>query len=818
MDTLLQDIRFGIRVLIKRPGFASLAVIALALGVGANTAIFSAVEAILLRPLPYEKPEELVSLWETDVDTGGQQSFSAANFVDWQEQCRSCSHMSMFDLLSMNLTGGQDPERVPVAAVSANLFDTLAARPEFGRSFLPDEEKPGANRVVILSHGIWQRRFGADSAIVGQTLNLNGVVREVIGVMPAGFQFPLPNMARNLGEFTGSADIWVPLPLARNQLSRTNHNRAGLARLNPGVTVAQAQAEMDAISRGLGERYPDSNSKVGVKLVALHKQVVGDVRLSLLVLFASVGFVLLIACVNVANLLLARAAGRRREVAVRLALGAGRSRIVRQLMTESLMLALCGGAAGFLLALWGMDLLIGQIPSGVYGVGTIGVDPLVFLFTLATTLATGLLFGLAPALHGSKPDLNESLKEGSGAVVPGSRRQGLRSLLIVSEVALSLVLLIGAGLTIRSFARLRSVDTGFARENVITAQFSLPGSKYQNQQKWADFYKRSLERLEGIPGVQAVGMVSHLPLSGSDAAFSFEIEKHPTGPDGRSPWARIRAATPDYFKAMGIPLIGGREFDDRDAQGKPAVLIISEQMAERYWPGEDPLGKRISFDFDRKQSGKANWIDVVGVVKGVRHSNVKTEPEPQMYVPYEQLCTSSMSVVVRSAADQEAMIGAIRDAIHQIDGDQPIYNVRATSELVSESAAGSRFTTLALTVFAGVALLLAIVGIYGVMSYLVAQRIREIGIRMALGAQRRSVMRLVVGHGMKLALAGVAIGLVGAFGLTRLMSSLLFEMSPTDPLTFAAVSLILAAVSLVATYVPARRASRVDPMLALRHE
>jgi putative ABC transport system permease protein len=818
MDSFLKDVRYSFRVLLKNRGFASMAVLALALGVGANTAIFSAVEAILLRPLPYQNPDQLVSLWETDVESGGNLSFSAANFVDWREQSRSCAHMSMFDLQSMNMTGGEEPERVTVAAVSANLFDTLAAQPQLGRTFLTEEDKPGAPRVVVLSHALWQRRFGADPDVVGQTITLNGIVREVVGVMPARFQFPLPNMARNLGEFTGSAEVWVPLPLALNQLSRTNHNRAGLARLNPGVTLAQAQAEMDAISRGLAERYPDSNSRLGVKLVALHQQVVGDVRLSLLVLFGSVGFVLLIACVNVANLLLARAAGRQREIAVRMALGARRSRIVRQLMTESVMLALCGGAAGFLLALWGMDLLIRQIPSGVYGVGKIGIDPLVFGFTLATTLVTGLLFGLAPAIQGSKPDLNASLKEGSGAVVPGSRRQRLRSLLIVFELALSLILLIGAGLTLRSFARLRSVDTGFARENVLTAQIALPGSKYQNQRQLAEFYKRSLERIGEIPGVQATGMVSHLPLTGSDAAFSFQIEGRITPPDGETAWARIRAATPDYFRAMGIPLSDGREFDERDVEGKPRVLIINEQMADRCWPGENPLGKRISLDFDRKQPGKAKWIEVVGVVKGVRHSSVKTEPEPMMFVSYQQLCTSWMSVIVRSAVDQGTMTTAIRDAIHQVDKDQPIYNVRATSELISESAAGSRFTTLALTSFAGVALLLAMVGIYGVMSYLVAQRTREIGIRMALGAQRQGVIRLVVGHGMKLALTGVALGLAGAFALTRLMSSLLFEMSPTDPLTFAVVALVLALVSLGASYGPARRASRLDPMRALRHE
>jgi putative ABC transport system permease protein len=818
MEGIVQDIRYGWRILKAHAGVSMIAVAALALGIGANTAIFSAVRAILLRPLPYAQPEQLVSLWETDATSGGKFSFSGANFADWSEQSTTCSQMTMFDLLSMNLTGLDRPERVTVVAASPNLFDTLHAHARLGRTFLPGEDRPNAPRVVVLSDKLWRTRFGADPAIVGQTINLNSIAREVVGVMPPDFEFPLSNMTRGFGEFTGGAELWVPLPFDRSQVSRNNHNHAGVARLAAGVSIKQAQSEMDSISRGLSERFPDSNGSVGVMLVPLHEQVSGDVQSSLLVLFGAVGFVLLIACVNVANLLLARASARHKEIAVRMALGAERSRIIRQLITESLLLAIAGAVAGFLLALWGIELLVRQIPPGVYGVNRIGVDLQVFVFTFVLSMLTGLLFGLAPAMQTSKPDVSDWLKEGSRGLVSGSRNRRLRSLLIISEVAISLVLLVGAGLMIRSFEKLQSVDTGFEHDKIVTAQLSLPAAKYREQRQWVAFYRESVERLMQIPGVESAGMVSHLPLSGEDAAFSFEIEGQTRSSADQPPWAKIRAATPNYFRAMGIPLISGREFNDADAEGRPAVLIVNDEMARRYWPGESALGKRISFDSASKQSGQPNWIEIVGIVKGVRHANLQTEPTPQMYVSYQQLCVPSMSIVVRTTRESPAIAGAMQEAITGVDKDQPIYNVRTVSQLIGNSAARSRFTTLALTMFAAVALSLAVIGIYGVMSYAVSQRTREIGIRIALGAPTRGVLKLIVGQGIALAGAGVLLGLAAAFALTRVMGSLLFQVSATDPATFGIVALVLLGVAWAACFGPARRASRVDPIIALREE
>src|SRR5262245_15368281 len=817
IEKLIQDLRYGARMLLRKPGFTLIAVITLTLGVGANTAIFSVAQAVLLRPLPYDQPERLVSLWETDMRRGGRISFSAANFIDWRAQNQVCSQMAAFVPVSVNLTGRDEPERISGLAASANLFQLLGAQAELGRVFLTDEDEPGAAPVVVLSYGLWRRRFGADPQIVGQTLTLDGVSRTVIGVMPPGFQFPLPNMTRGHGEVTGGAEAWLPLVFNPAGLNRSNHNHAGVARLKPGVTLQQAQAEMDAISRRLELQYPDTNTNLGIRLVPLHEQVVGDMRSSLLVLFGAVGFVLLIACVNVANLLLARAAARRKEIAIRAALGAGRGRLIGQLLTESLMLAIGGGGLGFLLGLWGVDALIAVVPAGMYGVERISLNAWVLGFTFAVSILTGLLFGLAPALQASKPDLNVSLNEGSRSVADSLRRHRFRSLLVVSEVALALMLLVGAGLMIKSFLRLQRVDMGFRRENVMTANLALPAAKYREQRQWAAFYKQTLERAAALPGVQFAGIVSHLPLSGVDARFSLAIEGRPQSPTEQAPAARIRAASPDYFRAMGISLLAGRQFTDGDTEDKPRALIINEEMARQYWPGEDPLGKRITFDED-KRAEDATWPQVAGVVKGVRHSDLQTGPGPQMYVPYQQLCTSFMSLVIRAEADPVALTAALRNVVREVDKDQPLYNVRTMEQLASDSVARPRFTTLALAIFAGVALLLAAVGIYGVMSYLVTQRTREIGVRVALGARGVDVLKLVVGQGMLLASIGVVIGLIGAFALTRLMSGLLFGVSPTDPATFAFIALLLAGVALLACYLPVRRAMKVDPMIALRVE
>ncbi|HEV2914295.1 MAG TPA: ABC transporter permease [Pyrinomonadaceae bacterium] len=809
MRILLQDLRYGFRMLLKRPGFTTVAVVALALGIGANTAIFSVVNGVLLRPLPFKEPERLVAVWETNAQFEGEMrnrnELALGNFLDWRAQNQVFEQLAALSYASANLTGVGEPERIQSFVATTNLFQTLGVQPFLGRAFLPEEESPQSARAVILSHGLWQRRFGSDPKLVGKALTLNGNQYTVVGVMPPGFQLQFPTSIQ--------VDMWLPMRIDPADADRKTHYLYALGRLRPGVSLEQAQAGMSAISGQLQQQYPETNAGKGAHVVSLHGQLVGNVRPYIYVLFAAVGFVLLIACANVANLLLARVAARSKEVAIRIALGAGRLRLIRQLLTESIMLSALGGLLGLLLAYWGIDLLIALSPSDVPRLSEIGLHGPVFGWTFGVSLLTGLLFGLAPALQASKPDLNEALKE-SGRSTGGLRRSRMRSLLVVSEVALALVLLVGAGLMIKSFMRLRQVSPGFEPSNLLTMNISLPRQKYKEKQQANIFFDQLFERLRTVPGVESVGGVDPLPLSNSNTTTGFIVEGGPVLASADRPEVGQRAVTPGYFQTMRIPLLKGRQFSEQDREDAPLAVIINEAAARRFWPTEEVIGKRLGFEDD----GKDVWREVVGIVGNVKHERLDAEAKPEVYFPYRQYPKNFMSLVVRTSSEPLNMIASVREQVLAIDRDQPVFDIMTMEQRISRSVAQSRFIMLLLGLFSALALLLAAVGIYGVMAYVVAQRTHEIGIRMALGAQARDVLRMVIRQGMTLAFVGVGIGLLGAFALTRLMSSLLFGVTATDPLTFILVALVLSAVALVAIIIPARRATRVDPMIALRYE
>ncbi|MEK6285157.1 MAG: ABC transporter permease [Acidobacteriota bacterium] len=817
METFFQDMRYGLRLLIKRPGFTAVAVIALALGIGANSAIFSVVNGVVLRALPYKDPEQLMMVWSKrpllQAQVGSAEfPVSAGDFIDWRDQNQVFEQIAAFHTQPFNITGAGEPEFLGGVRASASLFSLLGVEPKLGRTFTVDEDQPGAGQVVLISHGLWQRRFGSDPNIVGQKLTLNDQPYTVVGVLPAGFQFPRKGEMPAGYQFPRQADLYTPLAWTPAQATNRGRNfLAVIARLKPQVTIEQAGAEMDAIAEQLKQQYPQTNTNKEAFLVALHQQVVGKVRTALLVLLGAVGFVLLIACANVANLLLARAASRQKEMAIRTALGASRFRVIRQLLTESVLLSLVGGTLGLLLALWGIELLLAISPGNLPRIDTIGIDGRVFAFTLAISVLTGIGFGLAPAIQVSKPDLNDALKEGGRASSVGHNR--FRGLLVVSEVALSLVLLIGAGLMIRSFVALLNVDPGLNAKNVLTLDIGLPRTKYTGPQQTA-FFEQVIARLQALPGVQSAGAVYPLPLSGAEEGMGFNIDGRQSVP-GQAFNAGPRWVSNEYFNTIGISLLRGREFTERDNAGSPRVVVINDAMARAYWPDEDPLGKRVSFD----QINEApNWREIVGVVRDVKHSAVDANSKPEMYFPFPQFPLFFMTVVVRTTGDPLNLVAAARSEVLAVNADQPISNIHTMEELIANSIAQRRFNMLLLGIFAGVALLLSAVGIYGVMSYSVAQRTHELGVRMALGAQTSHVVSLVVKQGMALALAGVGIGLAAAFALTRIMASLLYGVSATDPLTFSVIAVLLASVALLACYLPARRATKVDPMIALRYE
>jgi predicted permease len=816
MQTLLQDLRYGARILLKQPGFTLIAVITLALGIGANTAIFSIVNGLLLNPLPYRNAERLAIIWT--------HSPGANVALDWPSPGQFSAlktENSVFEQLALAqgsnviLTGNAEPERLGAVRASSAVFSLLGAQAMLGRVFLPEEDMPDKTLTVILSHGLWRRRFGGDPKVLGQTLTINGRSYSVVGVMPPDFELGHEVMP-TVGS-VAQAELLLPLPLSAERMN--NHgdeNYNVLARLKPGATIAQAQTELNLAVRRLEQQFPDrypSSRRFSFSIRPLLEQAVGDVRLALYVLLGSVGCVLLIACANVANLLLARAATREREMAVRTAIGAGRWRVVRQLLTESVLLSTAGGALGLLLAVWGLALLRWLDPGDIPRLAAIGIDNRVLAFTTAVAVLTGILFGLAPALRSSHVNLSETLKEGGRSLVGGHHR--LRNLLVVIEIAIAVVLLIGAGLLIRSFSRAQQVEPGFAPQNVLSMRMALVGQSYSEEARRVNFYQQLWERIRRLPGVEAAGGVSALPLTGGIGWGSVTIEGYDASSGQSMIQSDFRIASVGYFETMKIPLIRGRFFAEQDAKESQRVVIVDENLARTYWPNADPIGKRMKLG---AANGDSPWMTVVGVVANVKHYALDTDSRVALYMPHMQNGAGSLSIAVRTTTDPLGMAASVTREARALDPNLPLYDVKTMRQWLSDSLARRRFAMLMLGLFAMVAALLAGVGIYGVMSYSVAQRTREIGIRVALGAQTRDVLRLIVRQGMSLAGIGVGLGLLAAIAATRLMVSLLFGVRATDPLTFAVIALLLALVALVACWIPARRATKVDPMIALRCE
>ena len=810
MQKLLQDVRYALRTLMKNPGFALIAIVTLALGIGANTAIFSVVNGVLLKPLPYRNPEQLIRVFERS-ERQPRFPMAQGNFQDYREQNTTLSGLALYTRHDMELSQDDKPERLAALGVTAGFFELLGVQPLLGREFRRDDELPGNGSVVILSHALWQRRFNSDSQIVGKGITLSGQPYTVVGVMPPGVQH-VGGDYRSMphGE---SVDLWGPLEL-KPQAGRGAHFCNAIGRMKPGVTIAQAEAAFNVIADRLAQQYPRTNEGWRIAVRPLHEEIVGRAQTTLLVLFGAVFFVLLIVCVNVANLLLARATVREREVAVRAALGAGRWRIVRQLLTESVLLAVLGGAAGVLLAKWLTAALSVLGQEQLPRLQAVTLDGRILLFTLALTLLTGVLFGLAPALQAGQLNLNEVLKEGGRSGGASHRQRRLRDALVIAEVALALVLLVGAGLLLRSFWKLQQTDPGFNQQRVLTASLTLPRARYGDALKVSAFQQQLLERVNALPGVQSAGLTSDLPWTGYDENAGFSIEGK-TFSSNEEPSARYHHVSSEYFRTIGVPLIAGRFFGPEDRPGTPDVVLINRAMAERYWPGEDAVGKR--FTFSSKPTEK-DWYTVVGVVGDVKDFPYSPATEPAFYWGLTQEPTPETILAVRSNADPLQLVEALRGEIRALDKDLPLAEVKTLEAIAVKAVAGQRFTLWLVGVFALTALLLAAIGIYSVLSYLVAQRTHEIGIRMALGAKRRDVLRLLIGQGMALAFLGVTFGLLASFGLTRLLKNLLFNVSATDPVTFAAIALILITVALLACYIPARRATKVDPLVALRYE
>ena len=805
MDILRQDLGYAARRLRQAPGFTLVAVATLALGIGANSAIFSVVNAVLLRPLPFAEPERLVrvaQLWK-----GEPAVYTPPNFLDTQARAQSFAGMAALDTTGLTLTGRGAPARLDGAEVSAAFFDVLGVRPALGRGFLREENEPGKTKVVVVSDGLWRDRLGADPAVVGRTIELNREPFTVVGVAPPGFRHP------------NDSDVWIPLEY--DAQFRTTSRGAWylrvVGRLKPGVTVAQAREEVSAIAAGLAREYPNENEGVGATVDSLHEAMVGKSRRALLVLLGAVGLVLLIACVNVANLLLARVAAREGELAVRMALGAARARVIRQLLTESVLLAVMGGAAGVGLASVSLDALLALQPEGVPRLSEVHVDRAVLAFAAGLSLLTGLLFGAFPALQMTRRAAGVSLREG-GRTIAGGRGHRLRSGLVVGQMALAMMLLAGAGLLIRSFVQLRNVDPGFSPESALTFRIALPVSAYEEEAQKTAFFDELTTRLEALPGVRSVGAVTGLPLAGTNFNISFVVEGRPPIPPPQQPSLEVRMATPGYFQAMGIPMRRGRGFQRTDGAGAPPVVVLSETAVRKHFPGQDPIGQRIRLGLGRGEGTPRAGGEVVGVVADVREHGLDAAHPAEVYLPYAQFPFSSLDVLVRTAVPPRTLLPAATRVVAGLDPQLPVASVRTLDEIVARSVSEPRFYMVLLGAFAGTALFLAALGIFGVMSYAVVQRSREIGIRVALGAQPRAVLGMVLGHALLLASIGVAAGLVAAVAVSRVLAGLLFELSPTDPATLFGVAAILTGVAALASYLPARRATRVDPLIALRTE
>ena len=825
MSTLWQDIRYGVRMLWKNRGISAIVILALALGIGANSAIFSVVNTVLLRPLPFNEPDRLVFLNEKS-PVLDEMSISYPNFTDWRDHNQSFEKIGVYNRASYNLTGAGDPERIVTVQMSADLFNVLRVNALQGRVFTNDEDKPGAAPVVVLSYGLWQRRFGGQTSIVNQAITLNNKSYTVIGVTPESFAGPSPGSSR--------AEMFVPVGQLSDQVSwkeRGNHpGLYGVGRLKPGVSFQQADADMNTIAANLEKQYPASNSGNRVRLRPMLEIYVSDVRRALWVIFAAVGFVLLIACANIANLLLARATARRKEMAIRTAVGASRWRLARQLLTESILLSLIGGGIGLIVARWGIDLILYVSPDSIPRSREIGLDWTVIGFTVGVSFITGILFGLIPALQAGEVDVHETLKE-TGRGMSG--RNWLRSSLVVAEVATTLVLLIGAGLMIRSFYLLHKVNPGFSYEHLTSFSVSLPQKKYATVETQASFYNRLLENIRALPGVEYSAAASGLPLGNNGWQTGFRIDGQPRPPRDQTPLMEACLVTPDYFRAMNIPVLRGRVFTDRDDRSHLAnvdlskmdedelmeaglnKMVIDDEFARRHWPNQDPIGRYVVMGPDENPKK----IEVIGVVGRVKMESLNQNSDRvQGYFPFAQVPATGMTVIVKGTSDPSLLLSSIRAAVKEIDPDQPIYNPRSMYDIRAESVAPERLNLTLLSLFAGLALVLAIVGIYGVMSYSVTQRTHEIGIRMAIGARPRDVFAMILGHGMKLTILGVVIGLALAFGLTRLMETMLFGVAPTDVTTFTAISVLLVSVALLACYLPGRRATKVEPTISLRYE
>jgi putative ABC transport system permease protein len=816
MKTLWKDVRYGLRILRRNYGLTAIAALSLALGIGATSAIFSVVNAVQLRPLSYREPDRLVMVWEHYLKLGKDRARVAPNnFLDWQKGNRVFEEMAaVYGLDQKTLSGTGEPEQVKCHQVSANFFPLLGVEAFLGRTFtkqedaphkVQDEEMPHGDRVVILSYGLWQRRFGGDLAILGRTVQIDRVGHTVIGVLPPGFRF-----------IDQPADIWVPLGLdpARDYRAKWGRNLWVPARLKPGVTLQQAREEMKIIGGQLEQQFPAFNSGYSVNVVPMDKQVVGDIGRTLLVLLGAVLFVLLIACANVTNLRLAQGAAREKEMAIRASLGAGRLRLIRLLLTENVLLAVLGGALGLLLAFYLVKLLVALGPSHIPRLSEIDLDGRVVAFTLCVSLLAGMVSGLVPAWQASKIDLNEALKEGGRSAMSGVSSNYLRSLFVVAEVALALVLLIGAGLMIRGFLRLQAVDPGFNPQNLLTMRVLLPLPAYSEATKRTAFFEQAIQRISALPGVRSAGAVNYLPFDGSGIHHFFMIEGVHAPDEVNKPVADTRVVNSNYFRTMGIPLRMGRDFTERDITADDAnVVIINETMARHFWPNENPLGRRIRIS---RPDYPAD--EIIGVVGDVKNHDLETEVEPTAYWPHHRSAFVSATIVVRATVDPMSLNAAVARAIRSLDSELSVADVRTMEQVLWSSVARPRFYTLLLTIFAAIALLLAVMGIYGVMSYAVTQRSHEIGVRLALGAQTRDVLKLVIRQGMVMTLIGVAIGLSASYALTRYLEGHLYEVKPTDPVTFIVVALLLSAVALLACFIPAIRATRVDPMVTLRSE
>jgi putative ABC transport system permease protein len=803
LETFWHDLRYGLRLLTKQPSFTLVAIIALALGIGANTAVFSVVNTVLLRPLPYAEPDRIVSVSESNLPKGiNQFPVSPANFLDWQEQNQVFEQIAVTARWTPGLSATGEPERLNGARVSASLFNLLGIRPVVGRGFLPDDEKTPSQPVVVISHDLWQRHFGADPKMVGRTILLDGVNFVVVGVMPPSIQYP------------GRSDVWTTpaFPPSYNT-ARGAHYLWAIARLKPGVSLEKSQAQMNTIAGRLEQQYPDNNKDWGVSVQPLYDDIVGEVRPALLILLGAVGFVLLIACANVANLLLARAAGRQKEIALRAGLGASRGRIIRQLLTESLPLSVIGGGLGLLLAFWGTKSLLALSPNSMPRSREFAIDGLVLSFTLLISLLTGVAFSIIPALQSSKPNVSETLKATSWG--PSRGHQRIRNLLTISEIALSLVLLIGAGLLIKSFLRLQQENLGFKPSNILTAPLSLTEAKYRSSEEQIIFFQQLLTQVKALPGVQSVGATTTVP-SAIDFTYGFEIEGRPPTAQDALPSAKFYVITPDYFQVMSIPVLHGRAFTGQDVSGTARVAIINEPMARQYFPNENPIGKRINIT-----DGPPTMREIVGIVPDIKQFGLDQATPPQIYEPYFQNPFSSMSLVVRTTNSPTSLAAALRSAVRSVDQDQPISNVKTLEQVLADSIANRTFSLILFGTFAVIALVLATVGIYGVISFLVAQRFREIGLRLTLGAERSDVLKLVVGQGVVLGAVGVTLGLLASLALAKGLGSfseLLYKVSATDPAVFSMVPLVLFIVAALACLLPAWQATKLDPTMALRGE